>query len=267
MTRAAGLDHTIPRRQDNGELALRLPRLTDKEENTEHRHHQKDSCRDEGSDKPFGEEPTSFIILFEYQLDGEKQQPLRFFRLRRRHLRPSAVVALAIRRRLTFWRVDHRCSTSCGAAPLSASARPFSWTSGPSSSPDFPGESLPNWAPVGRWFFSTSPAAPCFTRASAQRSPTTRSWPSAGICHYLVGILYGIILVLIMGHGWLARPTFLPAWIFAIITIAAGWFLLQPGLGIGWAASKTPNPTKVRGARPCRAHLLWYRALRHSAHP
>jgi hypothetical protein len=28
--------------------------------------------------------------------------------------------------------------------------------------------------------------------------------------------------------------------------VGAGWFLLQPGLGIGWAASKTPNPTKVR---------------------
>lgn len=49
-----------------------------------------------------------------------------------------------------------------------------------------------------------------------------------------------------MGPGWLAHPTFWPAWIFAIITIAAGWFLLQPGLGVGWAASKTQNPTKVR---------------------
>jgi hypothetical protein len=44
----------------------------------------------------------------------------------------------------------------------------------------------------------------------------------------------------------LAEPTFLPAWIWGIVTIAGGWFLLQPGLGIGWAASKTPNPAKVR---------------------
>ena len=38
----------------------------------------------------------------------------------------------------------------------------------------------------------------------------------------------------------------LPAWIFGIATLAFGWFLLQPGLGLGWAASRTPNPAKVR---------------------
>lgn len=27
----------------------------------------------------------------------------------------------------------------------------------------------------------------------------------------------------------------------------AGWFLLQPGMGLGWAAAKTPKPWKGRG--------------------
>lgn len=49
-----------------------------------------------------------------------------------------------------------------------------------------------------------------------------------------------------MGPGWFAAPTLLPAWIFGIVTIAFGWFLLQPGMGLGWAASQTPNPTKGR---------------------
>jgi len=49
-----------------------------------------------------------------------------------------------------------------------------------------------------------------------------------------------------MGQPWLAAPTFIPAWILGIVTVGAGWFLLQPGLGIGWAASKTANPNKVR---------------------
>jgi hypothetical protein len=109
----------------------------------------------------------------------------------------------------------------------------------------FPGESLPNWAPVGRWFFHL-PRGTVFHPDIGAAEPYRRELALGWICHYLVGILYGIILVLIMGQGWLDQPTFLPAWIFAIITIAAGWFLLQPGLGIGWAASKTPNPTKVR---------------------
>ena len=40
---------------------------------------------------------------------------------------------------------------------------------------------------------------------------------------------------------------FLPVWLFSIFTIVAGWFLLQPGMGLGWAAAKTPAPWKVRG--------------------
>ncbi len=33
---------------------------------------------------------------------------------------------------------------------------------------------------------------------------------------------------------------------WGIVTVGAGWFLLQPSLGIGWAASKMPNPNKER---------------------
>ncbi|MGR3515413.1 MAG: DUF2938 family protein [Paracoccaceae bacterium] len=30
------------------------------------------------------------------------------------------------------------------------------------------------------------------------------------------------------------------------MTIAAGWFLLQRGMGLGWAGSRTPSPLRVR---------------------
>ena len=49
------------------------------------------------------------------------------------------------------------------------------------------------------------------------------------------------------GPDWVEAPAFLPLWGFSIVTIAAGWFLLQPGMGLGWAASQTPSPWKVRG--------------------
>ncbi|TIN71069.1 MAG: DUF2938 domain-containing protein, partial [Mesorhizobium sp.] len=64
--------------------------------------------------------------------------------------------------------------------------------------------------------------------------------------HYFVGIVYGIILVVLAGAGWLAAPTFLPAFILGIVTVGAGWFLLAPGMGAGWAASKRPNPMQIR---------------------
>jgi len=103
---------------------------------------------------------------------------------------------------------------------------------------------LPNWGNVGRWVAhlprwqhdDIGLAAPVSQEA-------TIGWGF----HYAVGVVYGVIFALIAGAGWLANPTFFPAWVFAILTIAAGWFILQPGLGAGWAASRTPTPWKVRG--------------------
>lgn len=109
----------------------------------------------------------------------------------------------------------------------------------------FPGQGLPNWAPVGRWVWHLQHGK-VFHQSIRTAAPYQHEQALGWAFHYLVGLLYGIILVLIMGRGWLAHPTFLPAWIWGIVTIAAGWFLLQPGLGIGWAASKTPNPTMTR---------------------
>lgn len=107
------------------------------------------------------------------------------------------------------------------------------------------GQAKPNWAPGGRWFRHLANGR-VFHDSIATAEPYDHELALGWIGHYVVGILFGIILVLAMGPGWLAAPTFLPAWIWGIITIGAGWFLMQPGMGLGWAASKTPNPTKVR---------------------
>jgi len=110
----------------------------------------------------------------------------------------------------------------------------------------FAGQNLPNWGNVGRWFghlrrrrvFHDDIGA-----AEAIDNELRLGWAA----HYLVGIVYGSAFGLIVGAGWFAAPAFFPAWVFAIVTVAAGWFLLQPGMGLGWAASKTADPWKVRG--------------------
>ena len=107
------------------------------------------------------------------------------------------------------------------------------------------GGGLPNWAPVGRWFYHLRYGTVFHGDINAS-APYAHELALGWISHYAVGILYGFLLVLFTGSGWLAAPTFLPAWIWGIVTVGAGWFLLQPGLGIGWAAAKTPNPNKVR---------------------
>ena len=107
------------------------------------------------------------------------------------------------------------------------------------------GQNLPNWALVGRWFRHLGEGK-IFHDDIAKAEPYERELALGWIGHYAIGIIYGIVFAILAGPVWLAAPTFLPAWIFAILTVAAGWFLLQPGLGLGWAASKTANPGKVR---------------------
>lgn len=109
----------------------------------------------------------------------------------------------------------------------------------------FFGQSAPNWAPVGRWFWHV-PKGTIFHDSIAAAAPYEHELALGWISHYAVGILYGVVLALIVPASWFSEPSFIQPWIVGIVTVGAGWFLLQPGLGIGWAASKTPNPTKVR---------------------
>lgn len=103
----------------------------------------------------------------------------------------------------------------------------------------------PNWRPAGRWFWHLR-TGKVFHASIAEVEPWEYEHALGWIGHYVVGVVYGIIFALLVGLPWFVAPTFLPAWIFGIVTIAAGWFLMQPGMGLGWAASKTPNPAKVR---------------------
>lgn len=106
------------------------------------------------------------------------------------------------------------------------------------------GQPRPNWGPVGRWVWHLRDKV--FHDDIGDATPYAHEKALGWAFHYFVGIVYGIILVVLAGAGWLAAPTFLPAFILGIVTVGAGWFLLAPGMGAGWAASKRPNPMLIR---------------------
>ncbi|GAB0113680.1 DUF2938 domain-containing protein [Acidisoma sp. C75] len=108
-----------------------------------------------------------------------------------------------------------------------------------------PGRSRADWGPVGRWFWHLGRGRvfhPDIRAADAHPQERAFGW----IAHYAVGLLYGVIFAFIVGPTWFLHPSFLPAWIWGIVTITAGWFLLLPGMGLGWAGSATPNPWLTR---------------------
>lgn len=107
------------------------------------------------------------------------------------------------------------------------------------------GLGMTNWGLVGRWVWHLRHGK-VFHDDIGKAAPYSHELALGWAFHYAVGILYGIVLVAIAGSAWLAAPTFLPAFVLGMVTVGAGWFLLAPGMGAGWAASRRPNPMRVR---------------------
>lgn len=85
-------------------------------------------------------------------------------------------------------------------------------------------------------------------------SPVLGELALGWVFHYVVGVLYGIVCALIVGANWFAGPVFWQVWIWGILTIAGGWFVLHPGMGLGWAGR--PPGRRPRGRR---GPLGWWR--------
>lgn len=97
-----------------------------------------------------------------------------------------------------------------------------------------------NWGMVGRWF-SGIPRGQWVLRDGS-------SAPSAGekalgwVFHYLIGIGYSVLIVLLWGTGFVHTPTVIPvAIVGVIVSTLAGLMILMPGLGAGFMGSKLPN--------------------------
>ena len=53
----------------------------------------------------------------------------------------------------------------------------------------------------------------------------------------------GVLLVGLASYmGWLRDPSFVPALAVGVATVAAPWLVMQPAMGAGFFAFKTPKP-------------------------
>lgn len=109
----------------------------------------------------------------------------------------------------------------------------------------FAGIGLPNWGFVGRWFAHLPRGS--FVHADIGASEPVPNEAAIGwAAHYLIGIAYAAVLLLLAGPGWRAAPSYWPALLIGLVTVGAGWFILQPGLGLGVAAWRRPNCGQIR---------------------
>lgn len=108
---------------------------------------------------------------------------------------------------------------------------------------------------VGRWVGHLARGR--FVHAAIARSTPVRHELALGwATHYAIGIAYAALLVAVLGEGWLARPMLLPAVAFGVLTVVAPWFVMQPAMGAGFMASKTPTPLR-NGLRSLANHTVF----------
>jgi len=98
---------------------------------------------------------------------------------------------------------------------------------------------------VGRWLVHLTRGRFRHDRIAA--SPRVQGERLIGwIAHYLIGVAFAAALLAFWGPGWARHPTVGPALIVGIGSVAAPFLLMQPGMGAGIAASRTPRPAIAR---------------------
>lgn len=98
-----------------------------------------------------------------------------------------------------------------------------------------------NFAFLGRWvghLFQGQLAHDAIGKAEPFQREVLFGW----LAHYGIGIGFAGLLVAVCGTEWAREPTFIPALVIGMATVAAPLFIMQPAMGSGFASSKTPTP-------------------------
>jgi len=102
-----------------------------------------------------------------------------------------------------------------------------------------------DYSMVGRWAGHLRWGT--FVHASIGKAAPIRGELSLGwVIHYAVGIAFAALLVGVYGLQWLRDPTWLPALLVGTATVLLPYFVMQPAMGAGVAASRTPTPWRNR---------------------
>jgi hypothetical protein len=112
-----------------------------------------------------------------------------------------------------------------------------------------------NWGLVGRWI-GHFPRGQFIHESIVAAPPIPGEVTIGWVAHYAIGIFYGFALLAICGLPWGRDPTLLPALIFSLFALAAPFLIMQPGMGAGIAASRTPHPNAAR-LRSVAAHTVF----------
>ncbi|MGU5716944.1 DUF2938 domain-containing protein [Aeromonas taiwanensis] len=107
------------------------------------------------------------------------------------------------------------------------------------------GMPLPSYTMMGRWIGHMGQGR-FRHEAIGAASPIPGESLIGWSAHYLIGITFAALLIATQGQDWLLAPTPGPALALGLVTVAAPFLVMQPCMGAGIAASRTPHPASAR---------------------
>ena len=102
-----------------------------------------------------------------------------------------------------------------------------------------------DYAMLGRWI-GHLPRGRFVHERIAAAGAVRGERPLGWVAHYSIGVAFAFLVLAIWGLDWARSPTLLPALLIGWVTVAAPWLVMQPAMGAGVAASKTPDPVAAR---------------------
>ena len=104
---------------------------------------------------------------------------------------------------------------------------------------------FPNYGFVSRWIAHMTRGR--FFHDSIAAAPPLRAEAVIGwVTHYLIGVGFAFLLQPIWGAAWFQSPTLGPALLVGVGTVLAPFLVMQPAMGAGVAASRSPRPAVAR---------------------
>lgn len=100
-----------------------------------------------------------------------------------------------------------------------------------------------DYALVGRWAGHLHHGR--FAHVSISKTAAIPGERSLGwAVHYATGIAFAALMVAVQGLAWLRDPALVPAVAMGMATVVVPLFVMQPAMGAGFAASRTPTPLR-----------------------
>lgn len=105
-------------------------------------------------------------------------------------------------------------------------------------------EPAPNYGLVGRWLAHAAGGQAthdAIAKATVVEGERLIGWTA----HYLIGVGFAALL-LMLWPGWATAPTLAPAMLVGVGSVFAPFLIMQPGMGAGFFAARTPDPNAAR---------------------